>query len=539
MSTAQPAPTEQNRRLRVFLCHASGDKPFVRNLYARLHADGFAPWLDEEDLLPGKRWQEEIPSAVRASDVVVVCLSQKSVSKEGYLQREIRYALDEEEEKPEGTIFIIPVRIEEIAVPTHLSKWQWADLFRNGGYEKLIAALNERAEALNISPNSSVDFLQEKAAAPTDTAKYLADPQWWLDLTQSARGPSPHRAQPENRPIPLPPSELSAPIKPRTGFSALLPKGRTRVEHLLLVCSSGMFFIREVAERYKNWLYGSSIVILVAIAIAAASVWPTAERMYKKGADYYFGRGVSRDFGAARYWYERAAAEGNTDGMNELGVMYARGEGVTQDYDQARRWFQTAADAGDSIAMKNLGIFYQNGWGVTQDYQQARQWYQQAADAGNSSAMNNLGVLYQYGLGVTQDYQQARQWYQTAANAGNSDATNNLGALYLGGFGVTQDYQQARFWYQKGADAGDAAAMRLLGYLYDMGQGVAQDYQQARSWYEKAANAGDSIAMYDLGSVYQSGRGVPQNYQQARYWYQKAADAGYEDAKKRLLELPK
>jgi len=37
-----------NRKLRVFLCHASQDKPVVRELYQRLLAEGWInPWLDE------------------------------------------------------------------------------------------------------------------------------------------------------------------------------------------------------------------------------------------------------------------------------------------------------------------------------------------------------------------------------------------------------------------------------------------------------------------------------------------------------------
>ena len=91
------------------------------------------PWLDEEELLPGQDWHEEIPAAVRACDVVIICLSQRSVSKEGYLQREIRDALFVAEEKPEGTIFIIPVKLEEVEVPRRLSQWQWANLFQEGG----------------------------------------------------------------------------------------------------------------------------------------------------------------------------------------------------------------------------------------------------------------------------------------------------------------------------------------------------------------------------------------------------------------------
>jgi len=39
------------RKLRVFLCHSSQDKPIVRELYQRLLAKGWIDsWLDEEKL---------------------------------------------------------------------------------------------------------------------------------------------------------------------------------------------------------------------------------------------------------------------------------------------------------------------------------------------------------------------------------------------------------------------------------------------------------------------------------------------------------
>jgi hypothetical protein len=43
------------RKLRVFLCHASQDKPNVRDLYNRLVAESWIdPWLDESKLPPGQ-----------------------------------------------------------------------------------------------------------------------------------------------------------------------------------------------------------------------------------------------------------------------------------------------------------------------------------------------------------------------------------------------------------------------------------------------------------------------------------------------------
>lgn len=141
---------EEKRPLKVFLCHASGDKPAVRALYQRLVRDGVDAWLDKEKLLPGQDWRLEIPKAVQESDVVVVCLSNKSITKEGYVQKEIKFALDSADEKPKGTIFLIPARLEECEVPSQLSLWQWVDLFESDGYERLTRSLRLRADKLGL-----------------------------------------------------------------------------------------------------------------------------------------------------------------------------------------------------------------------------------------------------------------------------------------------------------------------------------------------------------------------------------------------------
>jgi hypothetical protein len=150
-AAANPQPGEQQPdRGRVFLCHASEDKPAVRTLYQRLKAAGFRPWLDEEDLIPGQDWDREIRRAVRAAQVVLVCLSTRS-EKRGYVQKEIRRALDVADEQPEGTIFLIPVRLEECAVPERLRTWHWVDLHSENGYSKLEVALESAVREFDDS----------------------------------------------------------------------------------------------------------------------------------------------------------------------------------------------------------------------------------------------------------------------------------------------------------------------------------------------------------------------------------------------------
>ncbi len=127
----------------VFLCHSSDDKILVRRLDGRLRRDGIRTWLDERDLIAGQQWEDAIRQAVRDADVVLVCLSRGSVTKSGYVQKEIRIVLDEADEQPDAAIFLIPVRLEECDVPERLRRWHWVDLYRRGGYNRVLAALRE------------------------------------------------------------------------------------------------------------------------------------------------------------------------------------------------------------------------------------------------------------------------------------------------------------------------------------------------------------------------------------------------------------
>jgi len=138
-------------KLRVFLCHSSNDKVAVRSLYTKLRKDGFEPWLDEEDIDPGQNWEIEIPRAVRKSHVVIVCLSKGSINQAGYVQKEIKFALDKADELPEDTIYIIPLRLEECEVPERLRAWQWVNYFNNNGYERLKKSLASRAKSLELN----------------------------------------------------------------------------------------------------------------------------------------------------------------------------------------------------------------------------------------------------------------------------------------------------------------------------------------------------------------------------------------------------
>ena len=132
--------SELPKHLQVFLCHASEDRDRIRKLYTQLRDDGFLPWLDTENLLPGENWDQAINAAIKKSDVVLVCLSSQSALKTGYVQKEIARALDAAEERPEGTIYIVPVLLERCPIPDRIKKWQAVDLSDNGIRETFVSA---------------------------------------------------------------------------------------------------------------------------------------------------------------------------------------------------------------------------------------------------------------------------------------------------------------------------------------------------------------------------------------------------------------
>src|SRR5215211_5102519 len=127
---------------RIFLCHASEDKAQVCEVYHRLRAiEGFEPWLDEEDLLPGQDWAREIPRALQTSDFILIFLSRGSVAKRGYVQREMKLALDAWQELPEGTIHTIPVRLDDCDVPEQFRRYHYANLFTPNGFDHIVRAI--------------------------------------------------------------------------------------------------------------------------------------------------------------------------------------------------------------------------------------------------------------------------------------------------------------------------------------------------------------------------------------------------------------
>jgi len=128
----------------VFIAYAKEDTAAASQLYDALEAAGFSPWLDIRKLLPGQNWPRAIETAIENVDFFIAGFSSNSVRKKGGFQAEIRYALDCARRVPLDEIFLVPVRLDECAVPRSIqTELQYLDLFPDWqrGVRKLVAMM--------------------------------------------------------------------------------------------------------------------------------------------------------------------------------------------------------------------------------------------------------------------------------------------------------------------------------------------------------------------------------------------------------------
>ena len=125
----------------LFLSYAREDAAAARKLYEELTARGLNVWLDQEALRPGQNWRVAVRQAIRDSRYFLALLSRNSVSKVGYVQKELKDALAMFEEHPVSSVFIIPVRLDDCTpADDRIRDLHWVDLFAdwNHGVEQIL-----------------------------------------------------------------------------------------------------------------------------------------------------------------------------------------------------------------------------------------------------------------------------------------------------------------------------------------------------------------------------------------------------------------
>ncbi len=142
-------------QVQIFISYAREDQQRVEVLYRKLLAAGYQPWLDREHILPGQKWEPIIEQALKRSDFALVCLSATSINKRGFLQKEIKQALEHAERMLEDDVWLIPARLDDCEVPDSLSTIQWVDLFEPDGFDELLRSIEFQLKRLGRTPPSA------------------------------------------------------------------------------------------------------------------------------------------------------------------------------------------------------------------------------------------------------------------------------------------------------------------------------------------------------------------------------------------------
>jgi len=134
----------------IFLLYSSPDYERVHEYYLALLSEGFDPWLDKEKLVAGQSWDFEIKRALARAAIIVVFLSDNSVVRRSYVQREIRIALDQAQNRLQGDIYLVPVMLDDVAIPEQLEGIHVVRAEAGDPYKQLSQAIGKQLEYLGL-----------------------------------------------------------------------------------------------------------------------------------------------------------------------------------------------------------------------------------------------------------------------------------------------------------------------------------------------------------------------------------------------------
>ena len=104
------------QKSKIFLSYDREDISIAKQLYNDLKRYGLDVWLDTESLLPGDKWKDKIQDAIENSNYFIALLSTRSVNKKGFVQKELKTALEVLDLFPSSKTFLLPVKIDDCKV---------------------------------------------------------------------------------------------------------------------------------------------------------------------------------------------------------------------------------------------------------------------------------------------------------------------------------------------------------------------------------------------------------------------------------------
>ena len=127
----------QRMNRRVFVIYSHKDKEKALELVTKLKEKGYNPWIDELEVIPGQNWNKAILQAIERSSAAIYLCSKSSENSNGFIGKEVKFAMDVLRATREAHSPIIPAYLEESDLPEELADIHAVKLYESGGFEKL------------------------------------------------------------------------------------------------------------------------------------------------------------------------------------------------------------------------------------------------------------------------------------------------------------------------------------------------------------------------------------------------------------------
>lgn len=131
----------------IFISYIRQDIQRINHIASALEYAGFDVWLDRNRILPGQQWELLIRKEINSCDYFLSCWSARATSKRGFFHAEYRYAQEVARQRPEGDVFIIPIRLNDCTLPFDLVQTTHIfDCYSDEAVQSLIASIQRLAQ---------------------------------------------------------------------------------------------------------------------------------------------------------------------------------------------------------------------------------------------------------------------------------------------------------------------------------------------------------------------------------------------------------
>lgn len=167
----------------TFISYTSADRDRVEEIADHLAAQHIAVWMDHRRLKAGQRWDYEIRKALDRASIIVIFISNNSVGKNGYVQKELTQALEKLSEKIMEDIYLIPVLLDDdVEVPYQLKDLQFIRRSDDQFFAKLSDVISHQLQKIGIDIQQAQDSSEVSWSSTRLTERRDGTPGYEADL---------------------------------------------------------------------------------------------------------------------------------------------------------------------------------------------------------------------------------------------------------------------------------------------------------------------------------------------------------------------